>query len=41
MDNATIGMLVALVSLVVSLAVYPLVMKYARTHGIVDNPNAR
>ena len=41
MDNATIGIIVAVVSLVVSLAMYPLVLKYARAHGIVDNPNAR
>lgn len=41
MDNTCIGILVAAVSLVVSLMVYPLVLKYARTHGVVDNPNAR
>ena len=31
----------ALVSLVVSLTTYPLVLRFARAHGIVDNPNAR
>lgn len=41
MENTTIGILVAVVSLLVSLMVYPLVLKYARAHGIVDNPNAR
>lgn len=41
MENSTLGIIVAVVSLVVSLAVYPLILRYARTHGIVDNPNAR
>ena len=41
MENTTTGILVAVVSLAVSLGMYPLVLKYARTHGIVDNPNAR
>ncbi len=41
MENTAIGILVATVSLVVSLMVYPLVLRYARAHGIVDNPNAR
>ena len=41
MENTTIGLLVALVSLAVSLMTYPVVLKYARAHGIVDNPNAR
>ena len=41
MENTYLGLLVGMVSLVVSLAVYPLVLKYAREHGIVDNPNAR
>ena len=27
--------------MVVSLTAYPLVLRYAKTHGIVDNPNAR
>lgn len=30
-----------MVSLAVSLAMYPLVLRYARANGIVDNPNAR
>lgn len=41
MENGTIGLIVALVSMVVSLIAYPLVLRYAKTHGIVDNPNAR
>jgi UDP-N-acetylmuramyl pentapeptide phosphotransferase/UDP-N-acetylglucosamine-1-phosphate transferase len=41
MENTTIGIIVALVSLAVSLMTYPLVLRYARAHGIVDNPNAR
>lgn len=41
MENKTIGIIVAVVSLMVSLTVYPLVLRYARAHGIVDNPNAR
>ena len=41
MDNTYIGLLVGIASLVVSLTVYPLILKYAREHGIVDNPNAR
>lgn len=41
MNNTTIGILVAVASLVVSMVMYPLVLKYARAYGIVDNPNAR
>ena len=41
MNYIHIELLVAAVSLVVSLVVYPLVLKYARAHGVVDNPNAR
>lgn len=41
MENTTTGIIVAVVSLMVSSVAYPLVLKYARTHGIVDNPNAR
>ena len=41
MENTTIGIIVALVSLAVSLSMYPAVLRFARTHGIVDNPNAR
>lgn len=42
MENyLTIEIMVAVVSLAVSLVVYPLVLKYARAHGIVDNPNVR
>ena len=41
MENTYLAVLVGMVSLVVSLMAYPLVLKYARAHGIVDNPNAR
>ena len=41
MENTTIGIIVAVVSLAVSLMTYPLVLRYARARGIVDNPNAR
>ena len=41
MDHFVIGIIVAAVSFVVSIGIYPLVLKYARTHGIVDNPNSR
>ena len=41
MDNACIGILVFVVALVTSLAVFPWALKFARRHGIVDNPNAR
>lgn len=36
-----IGLLVAVISLLVSLMAYPLVLKYAKAHGVVDNPNVR
>lgn len=41
MDNTCIGILVFLVALVTSMAVFPWALKFARRHGIVDNPNAR
>ncbi len=41
MDNTCIGILVFLVALVTSLTVFPFALKFARKHGIVDNPNAR
>ncbi len=41
MENTQIGVLVALVSLAVSTLLYPVVLRYARKYGIVDNPNAR
>lgn len=41
MDNTCIGILVFVVALVASLAVFPWALKFARRHGIVDNPNAR
>lgn len=41
MGNITIGIIVFAVALIVSLAVYPQVLKFAKSHNIVDNPNAR
>lgn len=41
MENVYVAILVVAVSLVTSASVYPLVLRFARTHGIVDNPNAR
>lgn len=41
MDNTCIGILVFFVALVTSLSVFPWALKFARRHGIVDNPNAR
>lgn len=41
MDNTCIGILVFFVALLTSLAVFPWALKFARRHGIVDNPNAR
>lgn len=41
MENTSIGIMVMLVALVVSFLCYPLVLKFAKAHGIVDNPNAR
>ena len=41
MENWMIGVLVFVVALVTSLAVYPWALIFARKHGIVDNPNAR
>ena len=41
MDNLTIGLITAIVSLLVSFMVYPWVLRFARAHDIVDNPNAR
>lgn len=41
MDNTCIGILVMVVAMVTSMAVFPWVLRFARKHGIVDNPNAR
>ena len=41
MENRTIAIIVAVVALIVSMGLYPLVLEYAKRHGIVDNPNAR
>ena len=41
MENTYIGILVFLVSVVTSMSVFPWALKFARKHGIVDNPNAR
>lgn len=41
MSHSQILILTSLLSLLVSAAVYPLVLRYARRHNIVDNPDAR
>lgn len=41
MDNTIIGLLVFFVALITSLTVFPFALRFARKHGIVDNPNAR
>lgn len=41
MSNLQIGLLTAAVALLVSFVFYPWVLKFARQHDIVDNPNAR
>lgn len=41
MENIYIAILVTAVSLLVSLLIYPRVLHYAKSHNIVDNPNAR
>ena len=41
MKNEYIGLLVFVVAMVTSMVVYPLALKFARNHDIVDNPNAR
>ena len=41
MSNALITLLVFMVSIAVSVLVYPAALGYAKRHNIVDNPNAR
>lgn len=41
MNNTCIGILVGLVALITSAFVFPFALRFAKTHGIVDNPNAR
>ena len=41
MENTYIGILVFFVAVVTSMTVFPWALKFARQHGIVDNPNAR
>ena len=41
MSNFGIAILVFVVSMVVSTLVYPGVLRFAKSHDIVDNPNAR
>lgn len=41
MDNISIAILVGAVAMATSAAVFPLALRFARRHGIVDNPNAR
>ena len=41
MSNTLLAALLPVLAFIVSMAVYPLVLKYAKNHGIMDNPNAR
>ena len=41
MDNTCIAFLVGLTALVTSTVVFPFALRFARRHGIVDNPTAR
>ena len=41
MENWMIGILVMVMAMVTSMTVFPWALKFARKHGIVDNPNAR
>ncbi len=41
MNNTSIAILVGLVALLTSAIVFPLALRFAKKHGIVDNPNAR
>lgn len=41
MENSYIGILVAVMAATVSVVFFPFVLRFARRHGIVDNPNAR
>lgn len=38
MENSKIGIIVFLVSMIVSQIAYPILLRYARAHNIVDNP---
>ena len=41
MNNTCIAVLVGLVALVTSVVAFPFALRFAKKHGIVDNPNAR
>lgn len=41
MENELIGLIVFAVAMLTSVTVFPQALKFARKHGIVDNPNAR
>ena len=41
MNHLLLAALLPTLAFLVSLAVYPLVLRFAKNHGIVDNPNAR
>ena len=41
MNYTLIAVCMSVVSMLVSILAYPLVLRYAREHNIVDNPNAR
>lgn len=41
MNNTSIAIIVTLVAIATSAAVFPWALRFAKAHGIVDNPNAR
>ena len=41
MKNTILALLVGLVAMVISSCVFPVALRFAKKHGIVDNPNAR
>lgn len=41
MDNTSIAIIVFIVALLTSAMVFPMALRFARKHDIVDNPNAR
>ena len=41
MNHTIIGIVVAILAMVTSTVVFPWALKFAKDHGIVDNPNAR
>lgn len=41
MNNTLLAVLLPILAFIVTMAVYPAVLRFAKKHGIVDNPNAR